>query len=124
MDAATALTELLDLSTQVVEAVVVGPDGVEASSAADQARSERLAAAGTALLDAAADVRPAAAAVDRVVVDLESGAAIVVRQGDRSVVATTVAEPTVGLVTYDLRSLLRRLDEPEKPTRRARKKSA
>ncbi len=124
MDAATALTELLDLSTQVVEAVVVGPDGVEASSGAAQVRAERLAAAGSSLLDAAADVRPAAAAVDRVVVDLESAAVIAVRQGDRSVVAITVAEPTVGLVTYDLRSLLRRLDEPETPTRRAKKKSA
>jgi predicted regulator of Ras-like GTPase activity (Roadblock/LC7/MglB family) len=46
VDAATALTELLALSTQVVEAVVVGPDGLEASSTVDPARAERLAAAG------------------------------------------------------------------------------
>jgi len=45
VDAATALTELLALSTQVVEAVVVGPDGLEASSTVDPARAERHASA-------------------------------------------------------------------------------
>jgi predicted regulator of Ras-like GTPase activity (Roadblock/LC7/MglB family) len=124
VDAPTALTELLELSTQVVEAVVVGPDGIEASSTADDVRAERLAATAASLLEAASDVRPGAAPVDRVVVELPTAAVVVLRGGQRSIVATTVAEPTVGLVAYDLRSVLRRLDEPVKPARRPRKKDA
>ena len=44
-------------------------------------------------------------------VDLERGSLVVVRDAERSIVATTVAEPTVGLVAFDLRATLRRLRE-------------
>jgi hypothetical protein len=41
----------------------------------------------------------------------------VVRDGERRIVATTVADPTVGLVFYDLKSCLRD-SAPEKPKRK------
>ena len=44
-------------------------------------------------------------------VDLERGSLVVVRDAERSIVATTVAEPTAGLVAFDLRAALRRLRE-------------
>jgi len=40
-----------------------------------------------------------------------------VRDGDRRIAATTVANPTVGLVFYDLKSCLRD-STPERPKRR------
>lgn len=122
MDAPAALDGLLDVSTQVVEAVIAGPDGVEASSTTNGARSDALAAAGAALLAAAAEVRPGAL-VDRVAVELADAAIVVVRAGERSIVVTTVAEPTVGLVTYDLRSALRRIAEEPPAASRRRKRA-
>jgi hypothetical protein len=44
-------------------------------------------------------------------VSLEAGSVFVVREGGRTAVATTVPEPTAGLVVYDLRTALRRLAE-------------
>ena len=112
MDASAALAELVGLSTQVVEAVIVGTDGaVEAAHAAGEERAQVLAEAGESLLAAAAEVRPSAPPVERVHVDLERGSLVVVRDADRSIVATTVAEPTAGLVAFDLRAALRRLRE-------------
>ena len=112
MDASAALAELVGLSTQVVEAVIVGTDGaVEAAHAAGEERAQALAEAGGSLLAAAAAIRPSAPPVERVHVDLERGSLVVVRDAERSIVATTVAEPTAGLVAFDLRAALRRLRE-------------
>ena len=72
---------------------------------------QELASAGADLLSAAATIRSAAAGVERVHVDLERGSLVVVRDAERTIVATTVAEPTVGLVAFDLRATLRRLRE-------------
>jgi hypothetical protein len=108
MDATAALSELLEVSTQVVEAVVTGADGrVEASRTADDGRARALAAAGAGLLSEAASIRPGAP-VERVHVDLDRGSLVAVTDGGRTVTATTVAEPTAGLLAYDLRALLAR----------------
>ena len=112
MDATTALADLVGLSTQVVEAVIVDAAGdVEAAHAAGDERARALAETGEALLAAAAAIRPSAPPVERVHVDLERGSVVVVRDADRAIVATTVAEPTAGLVAFDLRATLRRLRE-------------
>ncbi len=109
MDATAALSELLELSTQVVEAVVSGADGaIEASRTADGGRAEALAAAGAGLLSEATSIR-AGQQVERVHVDLDRGSLVAVTDGERTVTATTVAEPTVGLVAYDLRAALARM---------------
>lgn len=112
MDSSTALAELLELSTQIVEAVVVSAEGeVAASRAASDERARELARAGADLLSSAATIRAPDQGVERVHVDLERGSLVVVRDRERSIVATTIAEPTVGLVAFDLRATLRRLRE-------------
>lgn len=113
MDASAALSELVALSTQVVEAVVVGPDGaVEAAHTARGARAAELAAAGTSLLAEAAALRASAPEVERVQVDLARGSLVALRGAARAIVVTTVPEPTAGLVAFDLRAALRRIGEP------------
>jgi len=112
MEASAALAELVELSTQIVEAVIVTSDGtVEAARAASGERARSLAAAGTELLETAAAIRSAGGGVERVHVDLDRGSLVVCSDGQRSIVATTIAEPTAGLVAYDLRTVLRRLRE-------------
>jgi predicted regulator of Ras-like GTPase activity (Roadblock/LC7/MglB family) len=108
MDASTALTELVGLSTQVVEAVIAGPGGdIEAAHAGSDARARSLAATASKLLSEAGELR-SGARVERVQVDLARGSVVVVRDAERTIVATTVAEPVGGLVAYDLRAALRR----------------
>ena len=113
MDASAALSELVSLSTQVVEAVVVGPDGaIEAAHPAGDERGAELAAAATALLAEASALRTSAPDVERVHVDLGRGSVVAVRDTARTILATTVPEPTAGLVAFDLRTALRRMGEP------------
>jgi predicted regulator of Ras-like GTPase activity (Roadblock/LC7/MglB family) len=112
MDASAALSELVGLSTQVVEAVVTAADGtVEAARTADEERARALASAGSALLAEASGLRPSSPGVERVHVDLERGSLVAVTDGRRTVVCTTVPEPTAGLVAFDLRTALRRIAE-------------
>ena len=113
MDASAALSELLALSTQVVEAVVTRPDGtVEAARPMEDARARGLAAAGTELLAEASSLRPEVA-VERVHVDLGRGSLVAVSDGARTIVARTVPDPTAGLVAFDLRTALRRIAEDD-----------
>ena len=106
MDAAAALTELLAVSTEVVEAVVTGPAGdVEASRAPSQERAAALAGAGAELLSAADGIR-AGGAVEHVRVDLGRGSLVALTDGTRRIVVTTVARPTGALVAHDLRTTL------------------
>ena len=70
---------------------------------------------------AASDVRPGGD-IARIEVALESSSVFVVREGSRTIVATTGSDPTSGLVVYDLRTALRRLDEKPPPKRRAKPK--
>jgi hypothetical protein len=96
----------------VLAAAILGPEAaVEASTLADAARTERLARCGGELLAAAADTRPGGPAVNRVEVALPAGSVFAVREDGRTIVATTVPRPTSGLVLYDLRTALRRLQE-------------
>lgn len=112
MDAQAALAELVELSSQVEAAAILGPDGsLEASTLQDEARAERLARAGRELLEAAAAVRAGGPDVTRVEVALARGSVFAMREGGRTIVAGTVPEPTSGLVVYDLRTALRRLEE-------------
>lgn len=111
MGPAEALAELTELSSQVEDAAILGESGFVLASTGTPERGEELARAAAELLAAAADVRPGGRGVVRVEVALESGSVFVVREGGRTAVATTVPEPTPGLVVYDLRTALRRLGE-------------
>jgi predicted regulator of Ras-like GTPase activity (Roadblock/LC7/MglB family) len=116
MDAAQAIADLEEISPQVRDVVVIGADGEPAgSNLADEAAAVRLADGARTLVEAADAFRPG-------VVQLEvatlAGSVFVVREGDRTIAATTTPEPTVGLVFYDLKTCLRSIEQPKKPARR------
>jgi hypothetical protein len=125
MDAAQALADLTEISSQIESAVLFDETGtLEGSTLADERAAQALAQAAAELLATAAALRPA----DEIM-QLEAstgrGSVFVVRDGVRRIAATTVAEPTVGLVFYDLKSCLRGATaEPERPAPKRRRKKA
>ena len=130
MDAVAALADLTEISSQVETAVVLDDGGALLGSTPDDpVRSERLARTGLDLLAAAQrHFQEGTRTLTQLEVALRSGSVFVVRDGARSIVATTGAGPTSGLVFYDLRTCLRALDDPApqpKPKRtRTRKPKA
>lgn len=122
MDAAQAISELMEVSTQVTAAVVLGSDGaVLASSSAEPAQADALAGTARELVRAASELG-GGREVTRVEVELGDGAVFVLGEGGRTVAARTGPEPSAGLVVYDLRTCLRSIEEPPKRKRAARKK--
>ena len=124
MDAAQAIADLTEISPQVRDVVVIGPDGAAAgSNLADDAAATRLAEGAKRLVGAAEALRPGVAQLEAATL---AGSVFVVRDGDRLIAATTTPEPTVGLVFYDLKTCLRAIEEaPKKPVRkRAPRKKA
>jgi predicted regulator of Ras-like GTPase activity (Roadblock/LC7/MglB family) len=110
MTAAEALADLSDLSTQVRAAVLFERDGdVLASTLGDEERSQTLAAAARAALDAAADVRShgQVAALEAAVPE---GSLFVAAGSGHVVAATTGPDEPAGLVLYDLKTCLRGLE--------------
>jgi predicted regulator of Ras-like GTPase activity (Roadblock/LC7/MglB family) len=108
VDVAQALADLTEISSQIEAAVLFGADGtVEGSTLADEAAATGLAAAAAQLLERADALRSGEPAVTQIEAALGDGAVFVVRDGARRIAATTVANPTVGLVFYDLKSCLR-----------------
>ena len=122
MDAAEALEDLTEISSQIEAAVLISADGKTlASTFDDDARAGRLAAAVQALVDAAGT------GGGEQLVQLEAatseGSLFVARDDERVVAAVTKAEPTAGLVFFDLKSCLRAAAAEEgdgKPRPRAR----
>ena len=125
MDAAAALADLTEISSQVETAVVFGSDGSTlASTFADDAGAARLVGAAQELLAAAGELPSGAGReLTQLEVGLHEGSVFVVRDGELAIAATTSARPTAGLVLYDLRTCLRALAPAEPPAkkRRARK---
>ena len=122
MDAAGALADLLELSTHVEAAVLVTPpETLLASTLDDDERSREVARLAGGLLAAADTVRPAGHLLTQLEVAMLTGSVFVVRDGERAIVATTVPEPTVGLVLYDLESCLRAVagNDPAQPVAEA-----
>ena len=127
MDAAQALADLIEVSSQIEGAVLVGPDGsVEASSwDADGSAASSVAEAARALVSAAEETPPGRAGLTQLHAAASDGSVFCVREGDRMVAAVTRPDPTVGLVLYDLRTCLRlAAEEPKKPTRARKPKKA
>jgi hypothetical protein len=121
MEPHDALAELLTLSSQIEDAAILGGSGFVLASSGTPERGEQLARVAADLLAAAADVRPGVP-VSRVEVELGGTGVFVVVEGGRTAVATTVPEATAGLVVYDLRTALRRLEEPPPESAKAKKK--
>jgi predicted regulator of Ras-like GTPase activity (Roadblock/LC7/MglB family) len=120
MDAAQALGELTELSSQITAAIVCDAEGSVLAGSADDAATASLAATTLELVAAAADLGTDGRDVTRVEVELDEGAVFVVREGDYTVAATTGPDPTAGLVVYDLRTCAQAIT-PEPKKRRARK---
>ena len=127
MDAAAALADLTEISSQVEAAVVLDDaGGVVASTLDDAEHSGRLARAALDLLGGAdkrfeSDGR----ALTQLEAALREGSVFVAREEGRSIVATTSPEPTSGLVFYDLKTCLRSLaqsasESKPKPVRKRR----
>jgi hypothetical protein len=90
-----------------------------ASTHEDPARAAALASSTLELVGAAFELNAQPQEVTRVEVELEDGALFVLRDGGRTIAATTGSEPTSGLVVYDLRTCLEGIAEPEqKKTKR------
>ena len=125
MDAAQALADLTEISSQIEAAVLFDESGsVLASTLADEARAADLAQAGAELLGVADEIQAGGGTLTQLDAATLDGSVFVVRDGERRIVATTAPEPTVGLVFYDLKSCLRNVaEEPAKPKpKRPRKK--
>jgi predicted regulator of Ras-like GTPase activity (Roadblock/LC7/MglB family) len=125
MESADALAQLMQDSSQVERAVVLDAAGSTTGSTLASHEAEALAQTARDLLTAAAELRSGTDEVTRVEVELAEGAIFVLREGERTIAATTVPRPTAGLVAYDLRTCLQAIDVPAKPKRRrsARKPS-
>lgn len=122
MDADQAIADLTEISPQLRDVVVLGPDGALTGTNAGIVRAEAVADAARRLLEAADEARSAhgAPATAQLEAAANAGSVFVIRDGGRVIAATTTPEPTVGLVFYDLKTCLRSIDEP-KPRRRTRK---
>jgi predicted regulator of Ras-like GTPase activity (Roadblock/LC7/MglB family) len=113
MDAAQALSELTDVSTQVQQAVLIErAGGVLASTLDDETRSHEVADAARAALEAAGRVRgsggPQVTALEAA---HKEGSLFVAAGRERAVAATTAPDEPAGLVLYDLRTVLRKVGE-------------
>jgi predicted regulator of Ras-like GTPase activity (Roadblock/LC7/MglB family) len=117
MDAAAAIDELKGLSTQIETIVVASRDGTVTAATAEGAKSERLGALAHDLVAGADSVRGdlGREALAQLQAATPDGSVFVVLDDDRMAVATTGPDPTVGLVFYDLKTLLRQIAAPDSP---------
>jgi hypothetical protein len=125
MDATQALAELTEISSQIRDVVLFDKDGtVVGTTLGDAERAAALAQRGVELLAAAEEAAPEGAEVSQVEAALLEASVFVLRHDDLRALALTGAEPTSGLVFYDLKSCLRAIVSPQpKPARRPRRKS-
>ena len=112
LDATAAIAELRELSTQIESVVVAGRDGAVIASSVREPTAERIAQAALALVVGADQVRTdlGREALAQLQASTPDGSVFVVVDGTRMAVATTGTDPTVGLVFYDLKTLLRQID--------------
>jgi predicted regulator of Ras-like GTPase activity (Roadblock/LC7/MglB family) len=129
MEAAQALADLTEISSQIEVAVLSDTDGAIIASTFSEDEKGAAFAAMAAELVRAADDAGELSSKELVQVQAASpqGCVFVVRDGGHLVAAVTGADPTVGLVFYDLKTCLRLLEREEtgekpKPVRRPRVK--
>jgi hypothetical protein len=122
MDADQALSELGELSSQVERAVVLDADGAALATLPADDPADGLVRAALDAIAAASELH--ASDVTSVEVELDEGGLFVLREEGRTIAATTGPDPTAGLVVYDLRTCLRRIEAPKPKRRRTTKKAA
>ena len=130
MDAAQALADLTEISSQVAQVVILDrDDSILATTARDPGRADRFVAAVRKLLEQAdrlalARGLPELSQLEASTLD---GSVFAVRRDGRLIVATTRSDPTVGLIFYDLKHCLGSIDDAPAaeaaPAPRSRKKA-
>ncbi len=134
MDAAQALADLTEISSQVAQVAIVDRDGsLLATTARDPARTERFVGAVSRLLEEAARLARSRGLPELTQLEASTldGSVFAVRRDGRLIAATTRPDPTVGLIFYDLKHCLGAIEEAAPPTsngtrapaRRARRKA-
>jgi predicted regulator of Ras-like GTPase activity (Roadblock/LC7/MglB family) len=125
MDAAQALADLTEISSQIETAVLFDEEGaVLGSTLGDDEAAQALARAATALLERAGEFRSGSDGVTQLEASTAEGSVFVVQGDGRRIAATTGPAPTVGLVFYDLKSCLRGAADAPEPKRPRRRKAA
>jgi predicted regulator of Ras-like GTPase activity (Roadblock/LC7/MglB family) len=117
-DGKSALAELLEISSQIESAVLFGADGEVVASSLPDPRAKQIAASANALFEEAG--RAATGDLTHLEAVTGDGSLFVLREGDLLVAASTRAEPTAGLVFYDLKACLRKAAAKPKPKPRAK----
>jgi predicted regulator of Ras-like GTPase activity (Roadblock/LC7/MglB family) len=116
MDAAQALADLTEISSQIEAAVLAQADGsVVASTFREPSRGAELARAAVELVSTADDARGDSSGRELVQMQAATprGSVFVVRDERHVVAAIAGSKPTVGLVFYDLKMCLRMLEREE-----------
>ena len=110
MDAARALADLTEVSSQVRGAVIVDAAGTLAGSTFPRGGGEQVGAAAAALLRAAREMprESGRAELTQLEAALPGGSIFVVDGGGHAIAALTERRPTSGLIFYDLKTALRR----------------
>jgi predicted regulator of Ras-like GTPase activity (Roadblock/LC7/MglB family) len=114
MDAAQALADLTEISSQVHQVAILDEDGsLLAATARDPARAGRFVAALAPLLEEADRLARSRGLSDLAQLEVSTleGSIFAVRRDGRLIAATTRSDPTVGLIFYDLKHCLGAIDE-------------
>jgi predicted regulator of Ras-like GTPase activity (Roadblock/LC7/MglB family) len=111
-----ALAQLTDISTQIEVAVLFDADGKVVAATIPEERAAQVATSAKALLEQAGQIGDGE--LTQVEASTADGSLFVVTDGSTMIAASTSAEPTAGLVFYDLKIALREAAKPAaKPTK-------
>jgi predicted regulator of Ras-like GTPase activity (Roadblock/LC7/MglB family) len=105
-----ALAELTEISSQVESAVLFDDKGKVVAATIPDERAAQVAASATALLDQAGQI--GGGELTQLEAATGDGSLFVVKDGQRLIAASTSAEPTAGLVFYDLKKCLQASAKP------------
>ena len=122
-EASAALAELTEISSQIESAVLFDADGKVVAATIPDEPAAQVAMSAKALLEQAGQI--GGGDLTQVEASTGDGSLFVVKDGATMIAASTSAEPTAGLVFYDLKSALRAAAKPKpKPKRTTRPKSS
>ena len=119
MDAARALTELAEISSQIELALIFDLRGelIEATIT-DRQRAESMAFAAAALLACTTQIAgPERDEPVQVELAYPEASILLVREGDLRILALTTPEPISGLAFFELRACLRKLNDAKPKSR-------
>ena len=115
-----ALADLTEISSQIESAVLFGADGKVVAATIPDEPAAQVAASAKALLEQAAQIGDGE--LMQIEASTSAGSLFVVKDGTTMIAASTSAEPTAGLVFYDLKECLRAVAKP--PAKAAAKPAA